>query len=1057
MSSCSVDLSYDQGNAQTQKKLLVGGEYELTQHINTLGLSVVHSRDSSSLSRTQDVDMVQSLSSNLLQLTTGGDVDIESGLAVAIDSGKTIVQGNSGSSSTSHCVGNDFCLNENIFRGGHGDVWTGFKVSNGVSYILKRMNVKGRPDILRCAHREIYFGSQLRSVYRQVTRFEDYFIVDDDYWLVFVDEGISIQQFLYATRISGTTAILEPSLIWSKMRLTEDGLETTKNLMFQIIEGINELHSLGIVHRDIKPSNILVNANRDSKDVTVLISDFSSAISEACFEAGLYGNKSTARENLYEFQPSELEESPQYSPPEVLLCKNCTGAHLKYAYDVWSVGVLFLEIILGTADIFIADQRTQAMILHKLKVSKKKRSEHELEAKFRTLAYKAALAEFCIITEPIDIENDDCSGVNHNRSNNNMRQESMMSLCGVKDLRDSIKRRDPYGIGLNDEDALDLLSKLLKYDPTDRISMKDALSHPYFSSLKGKSFMKQQYEHQKGQEEYTRSDKMPTSSDEKFYRFINEPVRDILRKVDHDAGTSRHLQIGTGSWYNNSLLVTDAIDQLLDVSFPDLQGVISTNMDTSNLTFFCPCGKTYKGDSQSCQQHLLGRRHGKRCIYSVATFMMDQAQNARFDRRKEEDIYRGVMTNEEVLPDCVSDHSFLPLDMHSGWCDIQGRRSSIEDTHAVLFSEDSDSKTHFRFFGVFDGHFGNRAAQFATRYLPKIFERFLLFDQDTDNPVANLIDLNALLQNQEMSRSSDSWIRQFYVPYNPDESSSSLIARHVIESIYSAFISTNIEFLQRSNPREKSGTTATTVTLLRSNNHVNNLTPPTYKYMLVAHVGDSRAVFCCDEKFRAVPLTIDHTLSEGSERIRVLNKGGYFNSSVEGIERVNDQLAVTRSLGTRHLRKVLSAIPDIRLIDLDALANQIEKGRLDKNFTEEKRNDENKIGDECVKYFAKLREYSAPNSNRNLYQDQSYIKKFVIAGSDGLWDVFSNQDAVEFVCEYLTAEIDAYEKSDYSDNGSENVASSHYDRLHKAAKALSIEAFVRGSSDNIGVCIVDIL
>ena len=284
---CGFDHTYGQGHTQTQKKRIVGN-YELIQHINTLGLSIVHSRDSSSLSRTQDLDMVQSLSSNLLQLTAGGEVDVESGLTITAASGKTVVQGNSGSSSSSHCIGDDFCLNENIFRGGHGDVWTAFKVSNGVSYILKRMHVKGRPDILRCALREIYFGSQLRSVYRRVARFETYFILDENYWLVFIDEGISIQQFLYAMKISGTTAILEPSLIWSKMRLTDDGLETIKNLLYQIIRGVNELHGLGIVHRDIKPSNILVNADSGYKDVTVLISDFSSAVSKSCFEAALY-------------------------------------------------------------------------------------------------------------------------------------------------------------------------------------------------------------------------------------------------------------------------------------------------------------------------------------------------------------------------------------------------------------------------------------------------------------------------------------------------------------------------------------------------------------------------------------------------------------------------------------------------------------------------------------------------------------------------------------------------------------------------------------------------
>ena len=359
-----------------------------------------------------------------------------------------------------------------------------------------------------------------------------------------------------------------------------------------------------------------------------------------------------------------------------------------------------------------------------------------------------------------------------------------------------------------------------------------------------------------------------------------------------------------------------------------------------------------------------------------------------------------------------------------------------------------------------------------------MFERFLLFDRDTDNPVANLIDLNILSHDQDASYSSESWIRQFYVPYNLADASSSsspslspspsssLTTDHMIESIYSAFISTNIEFLQRSNPREKSGTTATTVTLLESKAQGNDLNVPKYKYLLVAHVGDSRAVLCCNGNFEAVPLTIDHTLNIESERFRVLNKGGYFNLSKGGIARVNDQLAVTRSLGTRTLRRVLSAIPDIQLIDLDSLTYQIEKDYTDKKSMEDEEFRTDEIdGSSCAKYFAIMHEGSNQHdSGGGVYPSHHHVKKFVIAGSDGLWDVFTNQDAVEFVCEYLMAEMLEYEnnrKADHHDDNDasyeETILSYYHDRFHKAAKALSIEAFVRGSLDNIGACIIDIL
>ena len=86
------------------------------------------------------------------------------------------------------CIRNGtFCLDQHIFRGGHGEVWRARKISpDGVidrnsSFILKRMHVKDRPDILRCALREIYFGSKLSGV-RSVARFVSYFNTESDYW-----------------------------------------------------------------------------------------------------------------------------------------------------------------------------------------------------------------------------------------------------------------------------------------------------------------------------------------------------------------------------------------------------------------------------------------------------------------------------------------------------------------------------------------------------------------------------------------------------------------------------------------------------------------------------------------------------------------------------------------------------------------------------------------------------------------------------------------------------------------------------------------------------------
>jgi hypothetical protein len=62
-----------------------------------------------------------------------------------------------------------------------------------VSYVLKRMRTFDRPDILRCAEREVYFGLLLKHI-THFPRFVTHFVTVTDYWLVYRDEGISLQQ-----------------------------------------------------------------------------------------------------------------------------------------------------------------------------------------------------------------------------------------------------------------------------------------------------------------------------------------------------------------------------------------------------------------------------------------------------------------------------------------------------------------------------------------------------------------------------------------------------------------------------------------------------------------------------------------------------------------------------------------------------------------------------------------------------------------------------------------------------------------------------------------------
>ena len=133
-----------------------------------------------------------------------------------------------------------------------------------------------------------------------------------------------------------------------------------------------------------------------------------------------------------------------------------------------------------------------------------------------------------------------------------------------------------------------------------------------------------------------------------------------------------------------------------------------------------------------------------------------------------------------------------------------------------------------------------------------------------------------------------------------------------------------------------------------------------------------------------------------------------------GVLRVDGNLAVTRSIGDKGM-KGISAEPDLLFIRLN--------GSLIASA---------KLISTCNVFFT------------SKYQAGYWaLHQFLIVASDGLWDVISNDDAVSIVCSHFHELL----KPDRS---------LPPDAFQNAAQLLAQEAYVRGSNDNIGVCIVDI-
>ncbi|KAG1679125.1 hypothetical protein FOA52_000480 [Chlamydomonas sp. UWO 241] len=155
----------------------------------------------------------------------------------------------------------------------------------------------------------------------------------------------------------------------------------------------------------------------------------------------------------------------------------------------------------------------------------------------------------------------------------------------------------------------------------------------------------------------------------------------------------------------------------------------------------------------------------------------------------------------------------------------------------------------------------------------------------------------------------------------------------------------------------------------------------------VASVGDSRAVLC--RGGAAVALTEDHKPEREDEAARVQAAGGriLFNRGA----RVGGVLAMTRALGDHHLRcSGVVAEPDVSVTARD------------------------RVHDE-----------------------------FLLLASDGLWDVMSNQEAVNLASRCL-------ERA--AARGAKRSAA-----CRVASTVLSRAALERGSRDNVTVAVVDLV
>ncbi|OWZ09216.1 LOW QUALITY PROTEIN: CMGC/CDK/CDK8 protein kinase, partial [Phytophthora megakarya] len=215
------------------------------------------------------------------------------------------------------------------------------------------------------------------------------------------------------------------------------GEYTRKSLMYQILKGVDYMHDAWVMHRDMKPQNILV-VGHGRKRGQVKLADLGLA--------RIYKEPIKALSDV-----ERVVVTLWYRAPELLL-----GAkHYTKAVDLWAVGCIFAELI-NTRELFCGKE---------VEGSNAPFQKDQLDKIFKVLG----------MPTPQTWEGlDNLPEYNHVVQMGRERKYPSQS-----ELKNAVK----VGPGRAGAALLDLLSRLLEYDPETRITAKEALEHEYFKEI----------------------------------------------------------------------------------------------------------------------------------------------------------------------------------------------------------------------------------------------------------------------------------------------------------------------------------------------------------------------------------------------------------------------------------------------------------------------------------------------------------------------------------------------------------------------------------------------
>ncbi|EGV65334.1 mitogen activated protein kinase [Yamadazyma tenuis] len=308
-------------------------------------------------------------------------------------------------------ISSQFRLSKVIGEGAYGTVCSGIHVASGRKVAIKKINAFTNP--LMC----------LRTL-REVMLLKKFCGHENIVSLYHVEVPPSIDQFneVYLVQEFMPTDLHR---VISGRVLTDDHIQY---FTYQILRGLKAMHSAGVIHRDLKPSNVLIDDNCDLK-----ICDL--GLSRLHRQDGGDGSISSM---------TEYVATRWYRAPEIML----SPSHYSKAVDLWSVGCILGEMLIGKALFPGKDYRDQLLQILRLLGNPSKHSEDmKLLTSKRAKQYLESLPNY----ERLDF-------------NSVFQHHPLRSFSGGSSI-------NPW--------AIDLLERLLIFDPAKRLTVEEAICHPY--------------------------------------------------------------------------------------------------------------------------------------------------------------------------------------------------------------------------------------------------------------------------------------------------------------------------------------------------------------------------------------------------------------------------------------------------------------------------------------------------------------------------------------------------------------------------------------------------